>query len=190
MVAEESGRILQPGWVQGHWLFSDDGFSSFLSKWGDISADWDLCIQWSWKFIWGLLREHITWWVVLRRQSHDGVENHPQRLWYQTYLVWNPAPTPSPHWLWLSGRASACSLQNEGVLKANPAPMLEGEGKILVRCLVCGWSSLMPAITDCMFMKTLQKGTGFPGNAGDPTLIQNSEFEGGSAQSIKMFSFD
>lgn len=148
MVAEESGRILQPGWVQGHWLFSDLGFSSLLSKWGDVSADWDLLIQWSWKFIWGLLREHITWlWVVLWGESHDGVEIHPQRLWYQTHLVWNPAPTPSPHWLWLPGKASACSLQNEGVLKANPALMLEGEDKIPVRCLVCGWSSLMSNVS-------------------------------------------
>lgn len=39
-------------------------------------------------------------------------------------------------------------------------------------------------------MRTRQKGTGFPGNAREPTLTQNSEFEGGSAQSIKMFSFD
>ena len=65
--------------------------------------------------------------------------------------------------------------------------MLEGEGKILVRCLVCSWSSLMSAIADFMFMKTLQKGRGFPGNAGEPTLIQNSEFEGGSLSQSRCF---
>lgn len=48
----------------------------------------------------------------------------------------------------------------------------------------------MSAFADCMFMRICQKGTGFPGNAGEHTLTQNPQFEGGSAQSIKMFSFD
>lgn len=49
------------------------------------------------------------------------------------------------------------------------------------------WSSawcVMLAIANCTFMRTHQKGTGFPGNAREPTLTQTSEFEGGSAQSI------
>ena len=75
---EEKGKwwqrrrvVSQPGWVQGHWLFVD-GFSSFLTKWENISADWDLSIKWgprvylrtsTWSYhLTGCLEDSKSWW--------------------------------------------------------------------------------------------------------------------------------
>ena len=138
MVTEKSGQILQPGWVQGHWLSVDDGFSSFPSKWENVLSDWDLSLTWgprvylrisAWSdHLIGCFEERKSWWS--RKKSP----------WALAPDIPDLKSGSSSHWI--LGKASL-SLQNGDILQLPVLLLMSaGEDKVLVKYLVCSRSSL------------------------------------------------